>query len=132
MKKSKGSPQAMTLEQIAAIRRAAASWRTGEDVREPRPDGQVRHIIEVLLGTTLRIGEVLALRLCDTVDLQKGMVIAVRGTVVLRTGHGAAYLSPDRAFGPSNRRPRVLRGRPPCPPGDGRSGRCGADDLCEP
>ena len=89
LKKSQGSPQALTLEQIAAIRRAAASWRTGEDVRGSRPDGQVRDIIEVLLGTALRIGEVLALRPCNTVDLQKGMVIAVRGTVVLRTGHGA-------------------------------------------
>jgi len=32
---------------------------------------------------------VLARRPCDTVDVQKGMVIAVRGTVALRTRHGA-------------------------------------------
>ena len=49
LKKSKVSPQALTLEQIAAIRRAAASWPTGVDVRGPRPDGQVRDVIEVLL-----------------------------------------------------------------------------------
>jgi integrase len=89
LKKPKASPQALMLELIAAIRRAAASWRTGEDVKGPRPDGQVRDIIEVLLGTALRIGELLALRPCDIADSQKGMVIAVRGTVVLRTGHGA-------------------------------------------
>jgi len=89
LKKPKGSPQALMLEQIAAIRHAAATWRTGEDVKGPRPDGQVRDLIEVLLGTALRIGEVLALRPCDIADTQKGMVIAVRGTVVLRTGHGA-------------------------------------------
>jgi integrase len=89
LKKPKGSPQALTLEQIAAIRRAAARWRTGEDVKGPRPDGQVRDIIEVLLGTALRIGEVLAVRPCDIADSPKGMVIAVRGTVVLRTGRGA-------------------------------------------
>ena len=89
LKKPKGSPQALMLEQIAAIRHAAANWRTGEDAKGPRPDGQVRDLIEVLLGTALRIGEVLALRPCDIADTQKGMVIAVRGTVVLRTGHGA-------------------------------------------
>jgi len=89
LKKPKGSPQALMLEQIAAIRHAAATWRTGEDVKGPRPDGQVRDLIEVLLGTALRIGELLALRPCDIADTQKGMVIAVRGTVVLRTGHGA-------------------------------------------
>ncbi len=89
LKKPTGSPRALTPEQIAAIRHAAANWRTGEDVKGPRPDGQVRDIIEVLLGTALRIGEVLALRPRDFADSQKGMVIAVRGTVVLRTGHGA-------------------------------------------
>ena len=89
LKKPKGSPRALMPEQIAAIRGAAANWRAGEDVKGPRPDGQVRDILEVLLGTALRIGEVLALRPCDIADSQKGMVIAVRGTVVLRTGHGA-------------------------------------------
>jgi integrase len=89
LKKVHGAPQALTLEQVAAIRRAADSWRTGEDVKGPRPDGRVRDIVEVLLGTALRIGEVLALRPCDIADSRKGMVIAVRGTVVLRTGHGA-------------------------------------------
>ena len=49
----------------------------------------MRDLIEVLLGTALRIGAVLALRPFDIADTQKGMVIAVRGTVVLRTGHGA-------------------------------------------
>ena len=37
------------LEQIAAIRRAAATWRTGQDAKGPGPDGQVRDIIEFLL-----------------------------------------------------------------------------------
>jgi len=89
LKKPKGSPQALTLEQISAIRHAATNWRVGDGVAGPPPDGQVRDIIEVLLGTALRIGEVLALRPCDVADSRKGMVIAVRGTVVLRTGHGA-------------------------------------------
>ena len=93
LRKPKGSPRALTSEQIAAIRRAASSWRMGEGVVGPPPDGQVRDIIEVLLGTALRIGEVLALRPCDVVDSKRGMVIAVRGTVVLLTGQGAVRQS---------------------------------------
>lgn len=89
LRKPKGQPQALTLEQIAAIRMAAARWRTGEGVKGPKPDGQVRDITEVLLGTALRIGEVLALRGCDVEDGPRGMTLHIRGTVVLRTGEGA-------------------------------------------
>jgi integrase len=85
----KGVPQALTLAQVAAIRAAAAVWRTGPGVNGPKPDGQVRDITEVLLGTALRIGEVLALRPCDIQDRPGGMTLRVRGTVVLRTGRGA-------------------------------------------
>lgn len=49
----------------------------------------MRDIIEVLLGTALRIGECLALRVCDVDDGPHGMAISVTGTVVLRTGSGA-------------------------------------------
>ena len=38
----------------------------------PRSDGQVRDIIEVLLGTAMRTGEVLALRPCDLDDRPTG------------------------------------------------------------
>ena len=55
----------------------------------PKPDGQVRDIVEVLLGTAMRTGEVLALRPCDLDDHPSGMVAAVTGTVVQRKGHGA-------------------------------------------
>lgn len=89
LEKPKNTPRALTLEQVAAIRHAAAVWRTGPDVKGPKPDGQVRDITEVLLGTALRIGEALALRPCDVFDGPNGMELQVRGTVVLRTGQGA-------------------------------------------
>jgi integrase len=89
LKKPKGIPEALTLQQIAAIRHAATTWRTGPEVLGPKPDGQVRDILEVLLGSALRIGEALALRPCDVRDGPQGMVIEVTGTVVLKTGHGA-------------------------------------------
>ena len=80
--------QALTLEQVQAIRAAAAAWRTGPGVMGPKPDGQVKDAIEVLLGTAMRPGEVLALRPCDIVDTEKGMVAHVRGTVAYREGWG--------------------------------------------
>jgi integrase len=78
----------LTLEQVAAIRRAAATWRTAPGLPGPKSDGQVRDIIEVLLGTAMRPGEVLALRPCDITDGRAGMVAQVRGTVVQRKGAG--------------------------------------------
>lgn len=85
----KTQPKALTLDQIAAIRAAALTWRAGTRLPGPQPDGQVRDIIEVLLGTAMRTGEVLALRPCDIDDRPTGMVVAVTGTVVQRKGQGA-------------------------------------------
>ena len=44
--RSKSQPKALTLEQIAAIRAAAANWRSEPGLPGPKPDGQVRDIIE--------------------------------------------------------------------------------------
>ncbi len=89
LRRAKATPQALTIEQIAAIREAAAKWRSEPGLPGPKPDGQVRDIIEVLLGTAMRPGEVLALRPCDIEDLPTGMVASVNGTVVQRKGSGA-------------------------------------------
>lgn len=85
----KGQPKALTLDQIAAIRVAAANWRSQPGLPGPKPDGQVRDIIEVLLGTAMRPGEVLALRPSDVEDRPTGMVVGVTGTVVQHKGRGA-------------------------------------------
>jgi len=85
----KTQPRALTLEQIAAIRMAAANWRSEPGLPGPKPDGQVRDIVDVLLGTAMRPGEVLALRPCDIDDGPAGMTVAVTGTVVQRKGQGA-------------------------------------------
>ena len=89
LRRTKPKPQALTIDQIAAIRQAAASWRSEPGLPGPKPDGQVRDIIEVLLGTAMRTGEVLALRPCDIEDLPSGMIASVNGTVVQRKGSGA-------------------------------------------
>lgn len=89
LRQPKRQPKALTLDQISAIRAAAANWRSQPGLPGPKPDGQVRDIIEVLLGTAMRTGEVLALRSCDVEDGPTGMVVAVTGTVVQRKGTGA-------------------------------------------
>lgn len=89
LRRTKAAPKALTIEQISAIRRAAASWRTEPGLPGPKPDGQVRDIIEILLGTAMRTGEVLALRGCDVEDVPAGMIVSVNGTVVQRKGRAA-------------------------------------------
>lgn len=89
LRRPKATPQALTIEQITAIREAAAKWRSEPGLPGPKPDGQVRDIIEVLLGTAMRPGEVLALRPCDIEDLPTGMIASVNGTVVQHKGSGA-------------------------------------------
>ncbi|GAA3805647.1 tyrosine-type recombinase/integrase [Nocardioides panacisoli] len=88
LNRTKGAPQALTMDQIAAIRLAAQRWRTGPGVMGPKPDGQVRDAIEVLLGTGMRPGEVLALRPVDITHTRTGMVANVTGTVVAQKGRG--------------------------------------------
>ena len=88
MKKPPHTPKALTPEQIAAIRLAASEWRTEEGRMGPRSDGQVRDIIEVMLGTATRIGEVLAIRQCD-VDLDADPPrVNISGTLVVHNKAG--------------------------------------------
>ena len=84
LKAPKRTIRALTLEQVRQIRAAAAAWRTGAGMVGPPPDGRVRDICEVLLGTSMRPGEVLGLRPVDIDDGPRGMVAHVRGTVVER------------------------------------------------
>lgn len=77
---------ALTLGQVQAIRMAAASWRTGPDVKGPKPDGKVRDICEILLWTSMRPGEVLGLRPCDVIETRRGMVVHVAQGHEARSG----------------------------------------------
>lgn len=88
LRKPKKLPKALTAEQIGAIRTAAREWRTGPGVLGPRPDGQVRDLIEVMLGSATRIGEALGLRKCDVDVTANPPTIHVCGTIVVRKGVG--------------------------------------------
>ncbi len=85
-------PDAFTCAEITAIRAAIAYWEAGRDVSGPKPDGQLGAIVEVMLGTSARIGEVLAIRRRD-IDLGvpsvriAGTIISPKGEPTSRQDH---------------------------------------------
>ncbi len=86
LRKPPSTAMALTLEQVEAIRRAVRAWRGGGGLSGPKPDGQLEQIIEVMLGTSARIGEVLAIRKCD-VDVTRSLAtVRLCGTIVSPTG----------------------------------------------
>ncbi|WP_448061798.1 tyrosine-type recombinase/integrase [Cellulomonas hominis] len=85
---------ALSKKQVQAIRAAVQRWRTGAGLSGPKPDGQMGPIIEVMLGTSARIGEVLAIRKCDvdvTVDPPTvtlcGTIVSPKATSTYRQDH---------------------------------------------
>lgn len=79
-------PDSFNLEEIGAIRMAIRHWEHRTVLAGPRPDGQLGQIVELLLGTSARIGEVLAIRLCD-IDLRNTKpTVRISGTIVSRKG----------------------------------------------
>ena len=76
----------LTLEQVEAIRHATRNWRRGPGVPGPPPDGQLEQIIEIMLGTSARIGEVLAIRRCDVDVTVSPATVRICGTIVSPAG----------------------------------------------
>lgn len=80
--------QTLDLEQIAAIRSAAHYYRSSPRTYGPKPDLAVPRIIEVMIGTGLRISELLALRKCDVDLMSRPPRLSVRGSLVQLDGVG--------------------------------------------
>jgi len=80
------TPNALTPIEVNAVRAAIAYWETGRSVPGPKPDGQLGAIVEVMLGTSARIGEVLALRRRDLDVTGAPPTIRIAGTIVSRAG----------------------------------------------
>jgi integrase len=80
-------PDALTSLEVNAIRAAIVRYESGVDhVSGPKPDGQLGAIVEVMLGTSARIGEVLAIRRRD-IDLTATVpTIRLAGTIISRNG----------------------------------------------
>jgi integrase len=87
-------PNALSNAEVDAVRAAVKHWEQGLSKTGPRPDGQLSSIIEVMLGTSARIGEVLALRRSD-VDVSSlpatmriaGTIISAKGAPTVRQDH---------------------------------------------
>lgn len=77
---------ALTLDQVDAIRAAVRGWCREPGMPGPPPDGQLDQIIEVMLGTSARIGEVLAIRKCDVDVTVSPATVRLSGTIVSPTG----------------------------------------------
>lgn len=86
LRKPPSQAHALTVEQIEVIRTAARSWRRGAGFSGPPPDGQLEQIIEVMLGTSARIGEALAIRKCDVDVTVSPATVRICGTIVSPKG----------------------------------------------
>lgn len=88
-RRSKRVVHALSLDDLTAIRQAIADWRSGSGFSGPLPDGQLGQIIEVMLGSSARIGETLAIRYPDDVEVDGDVMrITISGTVVPLRGKG--------------------------------------------
>jgi integrase len=80
------TPDALTPQEVNAVRLAVRFWETGIAPSGPKPDGQLSVIVEVMLGTSARIGEALAIRRRDIDVTGPNPSIAIRGTIVAPKG----------------------------------------------
>ena len=83
------TPDALTVAEVDAVRAAVRHWESGLSRSGPRPDGQLGQIIEVMLGSSARIGEVLATRRCDVDVAGSPPTLRIAGTIVTRRGEPA-------------------------------------------
>jgi integrase len=86
LRRPPSTAMALNLTQVEAIRHAVQTWRRGSGLSGPKPDGQLEAIIEVMLGTSARIGEVLAIRKRDVDVTCSPPTVRICGTVVSPTG----------------------------------------------
>ncbi len=79
--------QALSVEDLNAVRSAVDAWMTKKRPG-PRPNTDMPDIVDLLLATGCRIGEVLALRWSDVDFAATPPIIAVTGTIKTETGKG--------------------------------------------
>lgn len=94
LKRSQKEARALTLSELEVIRGAVRNWRRGAGLSGPKPDGQLEAMIEVMVGSSARIGEVLALRKCDVDVTSTPATIRISGTIVSLKGQ-ATYRQPQ-------------------------------------
>lgn len=85
VRRPKTVPKAVTPSDVERVRTAVCAW-VAKDRPGPKSSGDLVDIIDLMLGTGARIGEVLALRWRD-IDLAAGTV-EISGTVKTETAKG--------------------------------------------
>ncbi|GAA1524403.1 tyrosine-type recombinase/integrase [Brevibacterium permense] len=73
--------KALTIDEASELREGLRKWQGAEGVKGPRRSAELLDVVDVMLGTGMRIGEVLALRWSD-VDLGDHPSLTVTGTLV--------------------------------------------------
>lgn len=88
LRRSRSEIRSLTLDELAEVRRLIRDHRTEPGLPGPPPDGQLAQIFEVMLGTSARLGEALAIRRGD-VDLDGDQpLVTIAGTIVYVRGQG--------------------------------------------
>lgn len=83
-------PVGLSAATLQDVREAVRNWRTEPGQSGPRPSSVLADVVDVLVGTGVRIGEVLAIRLED-IDLSGDVgKIKITGTLV-EPRHGPKY-----------------------------------------
>jgi integrase len=88
LRKPKSTPTALTATEVNAIRAVIRAWEISRGTSGPNPDGQLGQIVEVMLGTSARIGEVLAIRRRDLDLTTMPATLRICGTVISERGVG--------------------------------------------
>lgn len=86
LRRPASTPNALTPAEVNAIRAAIAFWEAGRSPSGPKPDRQLGAIVEVMLGTSARIGEVLAIQRRDIDVTSPVPSIRINGTIVAHRG----------------------------------------------
>lgn len=82
--------RALTVEELRRLRNMVATYRSGEHVHGPKQSPDLMEALDTMLGTGLRISEVLALRDEDVIYLDDGRAtVSVEGTIIYADGVGA-------------------------------------------
>jgi integrase len=109
--RGKQETKALRVEDLIEIRAAVRRW-VNADRPGPMASGDMADIIDLMLATGCRIGEILALRWSD-LDLDADLpILTVSGTIKTETGKGT-YRKPTPKTGrqPANRGAPTVRGR---------------------
>jgi integrase len=89
LRRPRRTVRALTVEHLQAVRAAIREWQQPTPGKPgPRPTGDLADIVDLMLATGARIGEILALR-WDDLDLTAARpTLTICGTIVFVTGKG--------------------------------------------